>query len=81
MAGMTAASITGNTVGSGLQTAYLAYHNEIALEVATLEMNFGVASYVSNGVPREEAAFRLYSGFVVENIVDTQRRRLPGAGA
>lgn len=81
IAGMVPSTVTGNTVGSGLQTAMVAYHTDIMVEADLLDFSFGVASYISAGAPRSEAQFTVFNAFQVENITDSQRRRLPGRGA
>lgn len=81
MCGMPATTIIGNTVGSGLQTAYAAYHAQIADDALALGYDFGVASYQEDNAPRVTGAFQTYTAFTVDNITDSQRRRLPGRGA
>lgn len=81
MTGMVASAITGNTVGSGLQALYVAYHMDILIDTEPEGFEFGVASYQQDNAPRLFAAFTGFSSFQVENITDSQRRRLPGRGA
>lgn len=80
MAGVVPSLITGNTVGATYQAALIAYHLDIAENALSADFTMGVASYIANGAPRTEAQFTPYQFFSVENITDSQRRRLPGRG-
>lgn len=78
--GFTENFVAGSTPDTDILVNLLAYHIEIADNVLGVEAEMGVASYISDGVPRTEALFTPYSVFTVDGVTDSQRRRLPERG-
>jgi len=80
IAGFSRGFVDDNVPSGALVAAALAYHAEISDNAGEEAFNFGVASYVNDGVARDEALFTGYSSFTADLIMDSQRRRLPGRG-
>lgn len=73
--------VTINTVTSAYGTALAAaYYQFIVLADGTYTWALGVASRIHDGAERAQGVFTLVSGVTVNNVVDSQRRRLPGRG-
>jgi hypothetical protein len=79
--GLTEAQVTGSTVDAGAVTALTnAYAELMALPVDVGPAILCVASRWSHGVLREQGVATAVTSVLVNNVVDSQRRRLPGRG-
>lgn len=65
-------------VAADIQTAYDALRT--TFDNITLNVEFSIVSFVSGGFWRQQPLVTPISGVAVENILDSQRRRLPGRG-
>lgn len=79
--GMPEAEVTGNAIVPAYLTALLdAYNDIITLTVDVGPALLGVASRRSHGVERTQGVITPVTGLVIDQYVDSQRRRLPGRG-
>lgn len=79
--GISASDITGNTLGTtylvGMISAWQAFGAAVEGEACT----HVVASFVADGVPRAEGIATPIVDYGMNNVVDTQRRRIPKVDA
>lgn len=78
--GFTEPNFAGSTPVTAVLTGILAFNNDLVSELGGIGATWGVASYVSAGVPRVTALFTPFTAFTVDGVTDSQRRRLPGRG-
>lgn len=81
IAGITETDVNANIPSNVFAAACVAYHTAIAEDALAAGFIFGVASYQHNNAPRVTAEFTPFTGFSVDMVTDSQRRRLPGRGA
>jgi len=76
------ANTTGaNNITSTFATACLNMLNALAAAAATIDFTEVIASYVQNGVPLTTAlVYVVTSRAIVNTVIDSMRRRLPGRG-
>jgi len=80
--GLMESQVTGNVVASGTLTSIDAALTNLASVIAGLSHFWVIASYISEGVPRPGGPvyFVVNDITFVDDVVDSQRRRLPGRG-
>lgn len=67
-------------VAPAAKTALLAAYNALLPALATAAVDLVIASFVSGGVPRTTAVTNPVLSFFINNVLDSQRRRLPERG-
>ncbi len=72
--------INQNQVNSATATAILNAYTALGSSLLANDLAPVVASFFTNGAPRVTGRAVIISGHRVENICDSQRRRLPGRG-
>lgn len=75
--GLTDAQVTGNTIGGAYLVAMLVAWNEFDATLESLSCDHVVASFVTEGAPREVGVATLINNYSMNNVIDTQRRRIP----
>jgi len=79
--GLTEAEVTGNTVHGPTVTALLNAYEGLKQPLGVLiPVDLCVLSEVENGAPRTAGVCTEVTGFGVDPVIDSQRRRLPGRG-
>jgi len=79
--GLTEAVVVGNTVTNGFYDAWLEFYEEMQTGAEAHDYVWGVFSRRFNNAPRTVGLFRAITAVtVVDDTVDSQRRRLPGRG-
>jgi len=80
--GFTEDQIAGNVVNAGVATSIVAAMDNLLSTITGLSAFPAIVSYIANGVPRPGGPVKFFinDALVVDTIVDTQRRRLPGRG-
>ena len=74
-------SVTGNNVATAHATIIKDYWATwLSVSFAPKNANMVVLSYQNNGLPRLEGEPTWIQGFTTDEVVDSQRRRLPGRG-
>lgn len=73
-------AVTGNRVTTTYATALVNAYVTLQASLLALGVQWCVGSLVSGGVPRESVLLTPISAFRADNVIDTQRRRLPGRG-
>lgn len=78
--GVPAASVAGSTYNTSAVAAILAAYGALAARLTPTSSFLVVASYQFNGQPREAAVLTAVTAFTANDVIDTQRRRVPGRG-
>lgn len=83
MVGMDNSHITADKqhIGALLQTGLQTAYTELIDLLVTEGVNWVIASFISNGVPRSEALVTNVASVVTNLVIDSQRRRLPERGS
>lgn len=81
--GFTEGQVTDNTVDSGVATSIVACIDNLLSTITGLSSVPVIVSYISGGAPRVGGPvyFPITDALLVDPIVDSQRRRLPGRGS
>lgn len=77
MGGLDVTDTTGNTLGTAYVVAMISAWNAFNNELADVGAVHVVASFVSEGSPRLIGQSRVITDYGMNNVVDTQRRRIP----
>jgi hypothetical protein len=80
-AGLLAADVQSNFVTATRQSALLTTFGVLRTNLISAGYPLVVASFYANGAPRAAGVATPINSIIVNNRVDTQRRRLPGSGA
>lgn len=74
--------VAANTVDSGHATAITSAVQFLNSAITTIGYDWQIVSFFSNGIPRPGGPvyFSVADAIIVDPIVDSQRRRLPGRG-
>jgi hypothetical protein len=82
-AGLTEDQVEDNTVVTGSVTDIVAAIDALRDAIEALGLLWMIVSYVNNGAPRAGGPvyFQVVDALVVDDVVDSQRRRLPGRGS
>lgn len=75
--GLVGGQITGNTLNTLYVAAMLAAWVDFKADLLAAGANHIVASFYSNGLPRAEGVMNVVTDYGMNNVVDTQRRRIP----
>lgn len=80
--GLTEGQVTGNQVADGTQNAIDAALTNLRLAIAGIDRQWVIASFFSGGGPRPGGPvyFPVTDILLVDGVIDSQRRRLPGRG-
>lgn len=78
--GFTEPNMAGSVPVTAVLTGILGFNNDFVTALDGADLVWGVASYVSEGTPRVTALFTPFTAFTVDQVSDSQRRRLPGRG-
>jgi len=80
--GLTEAQVTDNTISSTLITTFLTYFQNIRQPTYSgTQFAMVVVSRYSDNLPRAVGVATLVTGFTADQVVDSQRKRLPGRGS
>lgn len=77
IAGMSDANVSGNTFATTYVTNLLTAFASLKTRTDTLQFNHSVCSFYSNNVARSAGLLTVVSDYRMDNVVDTQRRRIP----
>lgn len=81
VAGFTRLAVNDSAVPGSFANALVASVDALADALSSLDVDMGVLSLVSNGVPRTEGVITPITSITYTDLtVDSQRRRLPGRG-
>lgn len=78
--GLAESQCTGNSIASGIRTQMLTAYGRLILDTQAGDYPLAVCSRVSNGAPRVSGILTNVSAVIVEEFIDSQRRRLTGRG-
>lgn len=80
LAGVPSASVAGSTYNGAAVAAIATEFTDLPTRLAAVSGTHVVASYFNNGVKRPIAVASTVTAYRVNDIIDTQRRRVPGRG-
>jgi hypothetical protein len=73
--------VTGNTISGPLQSNLQSQYDNLPTTIGLAPFVLVVVSRFSNGQPRTQGISTAITSVSVDNVIDSQRRRLPGRGA
>lgn len=77
MGGLDVTDTTGNTLGTAYVVAMITAWADLATLLDAEGVQHVVASFYTNNAPRVVGAYKVITDYGMNNVVDTQRRRIP----
>jgi len=78
--GMTESQVNGNLIDAANANAWTSRYANLATNIAALGFDHVVVSRISGGVERTTGLTTPVTGYTMDLVIDSQRRRLPGRG-